>query len=117
MKFSNKAADKRLSKLAASKPSAVFISKPRREQRHAERRVMFKPASLIFGNAKVAHCVINDMSLSGARITIDRNDAFPSDVTLRIDQSAERYDAQIVWRKNMQYGLHFAIETPPIATR
>ena len=100
--------DQRLAKIAtATKPVATGAARRRNDTRRSARRTVFKPAILAYGEGNAAQCVVNDLSAEGARIAIDRADAFPAHVTLKFGHAAPARYARIVWRKNRQYGLNF----------
>lgn len=118
MRRSNSIIDKRIEKITATaKRHSLTMSRRRKETRQSDRKTVFKPASLAYGEANATHCIVNNISTHGARITIDRNDAFPQQVTLKIDLSAISYDAQIMWCKDKEYGLRFLDEASPTASR
>lgn len=124
MRQANNIINKRIKKItAAAAPSTWTMSKrPRKDTRQADREKIFKPAILAFGDigeVNAADCIVSNLSADGAGIIIDRCDAFPKTVTLKIGPFAMKRDAQIVWNKNSQYGLRFldSDETQATSTR
>lgn len=118
MRRSNSIIDKRIEKITATaKRHTLTMSRRRKETRQSDRKTVFKPASLAYGETNTTHCIVNNISSHGARITIDRSDVFPQQVTLKIGQSAMCYNAQIIWCKNKEYGLYFLDEAAPTVIR
>lgn len=119
MKRSKGILDQRLARIAAApKPAALGIARRRKDARRSERQTTFKPATIAYGRDNVAHCIVNNLSADGARVAIDRGgDTFPVRVRLKLDAGAVARNADIVWRKNNEYGLSFADAPPPRAIR
>lgn len=118
MKRSKGILDQRLAKIAAApKPAARGNARPLNDMRRSERKTVFKPAVITYGQGNVAKCVVNNLSVEGARIAIDRADTFPAHVRLIFDTGAKARNAEIVWGENRQYGLSFVDAAPPKANR
>lgn len=108
MKRSKGILDQRLAKIAAApRPVGLGMARARKDARRSERRKVFKPAVIIYGRGAEAQCIVNNISAGGARIAIDRGDAFPVDVTLKFDHAAPARKARIVWSKDKEHGLEF----------
>jgi len=79
----------------------------RRAPRPAPRRAVFKPARIVYGEGGAAACIVSNLSEGGARIAIEREDAFPHRVMLHVGFATPPRRARIVWRGKGEYGLTF----------
>lgn len=118
MKRSKDILDQRLAKIAtAPRPAASGVTQRRKDARRSERRTIFKPAVITYGQGAAAQCVVNNISAEGARIAIDRADRFPAHLALKFGHGAPARHAEIIWSKNGEYGLSFTDMAAPRATR
>ena len=109
--------DQRLAKIAAApKPAAASVARRRKDARRSERKTVFQPAVIAYGQGNTAQCVVSNLSAEGARIAINRADAFPARVRLIFDTGARARHAEIVWSANTEYGLSFVDAAAPRAT-
>lgn len=76
------------------------------EKRHATRRRVLLPAVIFTDALGPYHCVIRDLSTTGARLAVSRNARLASEMRIRV--AGKRYrKVKCVWREADLVGLQF----------
>jgi hypothetical protein len=80
-----------------------------KEKRRAPRRRCFLYPGKIYdlNRSFLADCVFHDMSDSGARIRLSANQPLPRAIHIYNDRNAKMVEATVVWRRQLEVGLHF----------
>jgi hypothetical protein len=93
----------------SSDPAMQQPSERRREERVSvgHRRLQLDPCD----GRRPVDCLIWDMSLSGARLTLAQNIPLPPEVAVVIGNVTHR--ARVVWRKDPQIGIEFLQDPEP----
>jgi hypothetical protein len=79
------------------------------EQRKAPRKKVLLTGKVIFGGgAQVFDCTIRDISATGARITLAQGRTIPDAVHLLDLGNRVAYEATVVARRSVGFGLRFA---------
>jgi hypothetical protein len=78
------------------------------EKRTSQRRFAKMPGQIVGdGGAGRCACVIQDMSLTGARLGFAAAQAVPDRFDLHILATGQIRRAEIKWRRGKQVGVHF----------
>lgn len=87
-------------------------------RRHSPRHKVLKDGKIVSMNHwSVVDCCIRDLSETGARICCADPLAVPNTFRLLIPSSLTIRDAQVVWRRDTQVGIHFTGPTQPAPPR
>jgi hypothetical protein len=81
------------------------------EQRKHRRRPLHYSAKIIVGGEEPARtCTLSDVSQSGARLVLDKNEDLPNRFVLLLSANGcpERR-CQVIWRDGMTVGVKFAL--------
>jgi hypothetical protein len=77
------------------------------ERRIAPRRRVLKAAQVVYNNGgSVLECVVEDLSLTGARVSLASPAVLPEGIGIRFQDGTWR-PARIVWKMADQMGVHF----------
>jgi len=78
------------------------------ENRSELRRRTLKGGKIIFNDQQsVLDCTIRNLSKTGCRIIVANQIDIPSDFELHLPGSGEKYQCQIIWRKQLEAGVKF----------
>lgn len=75
------------------------------DKRGAHRDRVLKGAQLVFGNSTF-DCVVLDITVSGARVSLAVPAQLPKDVALRL-RDGTSYPAALRWARGLEIGLEF----------
>lgn len=78
---------------------------PPEDKRGAHRDRVLKGAQLAFGNSTV-DCVVLDITVSGARISLGAPIRLPENLALRL-RDGTKYPAALRWARGLEVGLEF----------
>jgi hypothetical protein len=79
------------------------------EQRRSVRQKTFLRGCIHFdGGRKSADCVVRDMTVDGARLTLSDPTSVPDEVKLDVPQKKIMVDARVQWRRGVALGVAFA---------
>lgn len=76
------------------------------ERRHIHRTRVFKAAKL-FGDACTADCLVQDISVDGARLVLVSTASIPDTIDLSFDGARTLRSCRVVWRSPMEIGVQF----------
>jgi len=76
------------------------------ERRRIHRTRVFKAAKL-FGQACTTDCVVQDISVLGARLVMVSTAAVPGTFDLSFDSARTLRPCRVVWRSPMEIGIQF----------
>lgn len=102
---------KRLASICNAKP--VVCPPPRVRQQHSQlperaaRENVFRLASVYIRKNTSVRCVVNNVSVSGARISLKIEQRLPEIVVIKFDQNGARKRARVVWQKKGEAGIAF----------
>ncbi|HLZ03649.1 MAG TPA: PilZ domain-containing protein [Bradyrhizobium sp.] len=82
------------------------MSAPRKRE---SRKLLGQPAWITLeGGFAARHCVVQDISSSGARISIDNAAALPATLRLAFARDARTgHKCQVIWRRGRSAGVKF----------
>lgn len=85
--------------------------------RHATRRsesreLTYRVAHAFINDRASLKCIIKNISRSGAHIVLDEAEHLPPEIVLAIDQTGQRFDARVIWRREGEAGVNFVRELP-----
>jgi len=91
------------------RPQDVDVASPARELRRKPRRQFHYYAKILTSaKGKPRNCQIADISESGARIILERDEDLPSRFLLLLSLRGEtRRVCRVVWRKGLTVGVQF----------
>ena len=76
------------------------------ERRHIHRTRVLKAAKL-FGHACTADCIVQDISVHGARLVLVSTAYIPGTFDLSFDGARTLRSCRVVWRSPMEIGVQF----------
>ncbi len=78
------------------------------EARCEFRRRTLKGGKIVFNNRQsVLDCTIRDLSKAGCRIIVPDQADMPAEFELHLPGSDEKFQCQIIWRKQKEAGVKF----------
>ena len=84
------------------------------ERRNALRQRTFKRGRVVVKGVETMHCVIRNMSLTGARIAVPNSAALPDRFVLFIGDEGTQREVEVMSRSDTSAGLRF---TKPLSAR
>jgi PilZ domain len=84
------------------------------ERRHTHRTRLLKAAKL-FGQACTADCIVQDISVHGARLVMVSTASIPGTFDLSFDGALTLRSCRVVWRSPMEIGVQFQEHEYPAA--
>lgn len=82
------------------------------ETRCAPRYRVSKPATIGTGK-KAIHCIVRDLSTSGAAIEVESQINIPDSFVIFVTEYDLHLPCSVVWRKDYRIGVAFDLEDPP----
>lgn len=102
---------RRIGRICSAKPATISQQTAQRSSSISERdarKSVFRLASIYIEKNICIRCIVNDVSDTGACLTLKTSQALPETVIVKFDHSGIRKRVRVVWQEEKVTGVAFS---------